>query len=99
MRRKRSPPQLEQNERRGRGRVDVSSGNGGPPRGPADPARARIAAAMVYLAGTRGYAQTSVEMLCEQPRTRPSHFARCFAGKEDCFLSVHDEIAEEFCEW
>jgi AcrR family transcriptional regulator len=76
----------------------VSTGNGGSPRGPADPARARIAAAMVYLVGSRGYAQTSIEMVCEQARTRRSHFDRCFAGKEDCFLSVHDEVAAEFCE-
>lgn len=53
---------------------------------------------MVYLAGTRGYAETSVEMLCEHASTRRSHFERCFAGKEDCFLSVHDEVAAEFCE-
>jgi AcrR family transcriptional regulator len=53
---------------------------------------------MVYLAGSRGYAQVSIEAVCEQARTRPSHFARCFAGKEDCFLSVHDEVAKEFCE-
>ena len=37
-------------------------------------------------------------MVCEQARTRRSHFDRCFAGKEDCFLSVHDEVAAEFCE-
>jgi AcrR family transcriptional regulator len=77
----------------------VSTGNGGPPaRGLADPARDRITAAMVSLAGSRGYAQTSVEMICEQARTRRSHFDRCFAGKEDCFLSVHDEVAAEFCD-
>jgi AcrR family transcriptional regulator len=76
----------------------VSTGNGGPPRGPEDPARARIAAAMVYLVGSRGYAQVSIETVCEQARTRRSHFDRCFAGKEDCFLSVHDEVAAEFCE-
>jgi AcrR family transcriptional regulator len=76
----------------------VSSGNGGPPRGLDDPARARIAAAIVALVGSRGYAQTSIEMVCEQARTRRSHFDRCFAGKEDCFLCVHDEVAAEFCE-
>jgi AcrR family transcriptional regulator len=37
-------------------------------------------------------------MVCEQARTRRSHFERCFAGKEDCFLSVHDEVAAEFCQ-
>ncbi len=76
----------------------MSAGNGGPPRGPVDPARARIAAAMVELVGNLGYAQTSVEMVCERARTRRSHFDRCFAGKEDCFLSLHDEVSAEFCE-
>jgi len=77
----------------------VSTGNGGPAaRAVADPARRRIAAATVALIGSRGYAATSVEMLCEQARTRRSHFDRCFAGKEDCFLSIHDEVSAEFCE-
>lgn len=76
----------------------MSSGNGGPPRGPEDPARARIVAATVYLVGSRGYAPTSIETICEQARTRRSHFDRCFAGKEDCFLSVHDEVSAELCE-
>lgn len=76
----------------------MSSGNGGPPRGPEDPARARIAAAAVFLVGSRGYAQTSIEAICEQARTRRAHFDRCFAGKEDCFLSVHDEVRAELCE-
>jgi AcrR family transcriptional regulator len=77
----------------------VSSANGralGHP--PDDPARNRIAAAMIALAGTRGYTETSVEMICERAQTRRSHFDRCFAGREDCFLSVHDEVAAEFCE-
>jgi AcrR family transcriptional regulator len=77
--------------------VSFGNGNGGQPRGPEDPARARIAAAMIALVGTRGYAGTSIEMVCEQARTRRSHFDRCFAGKEDCFLCVHDEVAAEFC--
>jgi AcrR family transcriptional regulator len=76
----------------------VSIGNGGPPRGLADPVRARIASAMVDLVGSYGYAQTSIEMVCERARTRRSHFDRCFAGKEDCFLSIHDELAAELCE-
>jgi AcrR family transcriptional regulator len=76
----------------------VRTGNGGPLRAAADPVRARIATAMIDLVGTRGFAQTSIEMVCEQARTRRSHFDRCFAGKEDCFLCVHDELAAEFCE-
>jgi AcrR family transcriptional regulator len=98
MRRRRAPP-LDQDERRGRGRADVSSANGrAPRRAPDDPARDRIAAAMIAMAGTRGYAETSIEMVCERAGTRRSHFDRCFAGKEDCFLSIHDEVAAEFCE-
>jgi AcrR family transcriptional regulator len=77
----------------------VSAGNGGPTgRALADPARDRIVAAMIALVGSRGYAETSVEMVCQQAETRRSHFDRCFAGKEDCFLVVHDEVGSEFCE-
>jgi AcrR family transcriptional regulator len=64
----------------------------------ADPARKRIAAAMVELVGRYGYAATSVEAVCERARARRSHFDRCFAGKEDCFLTLHDEVAGELCE-
>lgn len=76
----------------------MSTGNGGAPPLRPDPARERIAAAAIYLIGTRGYAQTSVESICEQARTRRSHFERCFAGKEDCFLCLHDEVGAELCE-
>jgi AcrR family transcriptional regulator len=64
----------------------------------ADPARERIADAMVALVGEHGYAATSVEMVCERARAGRAHFDRCFAGKEDCFLTLHDEVSEEFCE-
>jgi AcrR family transcriptional regulator len=50
------------------------------------------------MVGNCGYAATSVEMICERAETRRSHFDRCFAGKEDCFLSIHDEVAAEFCD-
>lgn len=73
--------------------------NGGPAaRAVADPTRQRIAAATVFLIGSRGYESTSIELVCEQARTRRSHFERCFAGMEDCFLTVHDEVCAEFCE-
>lgn len=64
----------------------------------ADPARARIAAATISLVGEYGYAGTSIEMICERARAGRSHFDRCFAGKEDCFLSLHDEVAADLCE-
>lgn len=77
----------------------MSTGNGGPAaRAVADPARQRIAAATIALVGSHGYAATSIEMICERARTRRSHFDRCFAGKEDCFLSIHDEVSAEFCD-
>lgn len=53
---------------------------------------------MVLLASERGYAASTIEMVCDRARTGRAHFDRCFAGKEDCFLSVHDEVAAEFCE-
>lgn len=80
--------------------MDVSTGTQGP-RGRdvlADPARARIAAAMISLVGEHGYAGTTIEMVCDRARAGRTHFDRCFGGKEDCFLSVHDEVAAEFCE-
>lgn len=77
----------------------MSTANGGPvARAVADPARRRIAAATISLVGSYGYAATSIEMICERARTRRSHFDRCFAGKEDCFLSLHDEVSSELCE-
>ena len=76
----------------------MSTADGGPvARAVADPVRRRIAAAIVSLVGSYGYAATSVEMVCERARTRRLHFERCFAGKEDCFLTIHDEIAAELC--
>lgn len=76
------------------------SGTNGVPFGPSpvDPARERIVGAMVALVATHGYAETSVEYVCERARARRSHFERCFAGKEDCFLCAHDELSDELCE-
>jgi AcrR family transcriptional regulator len=77
----------------------VSSGNGAPfGPSPVDPARERIVAAMIALAGAYGYAETSVEQVCERARAGRAHFYRCFADREDCFLSAHDEVAAELCE-
>jgi AcrR family transcriptional regulator len=78
----------------------VSTGTPGP-RGRdvlADPARTRIAAAMISLVGEHGYPATTIEMVCEQARAGRAHFDRCFAGKEDCFLSLHDEVSAGLCE-
>lgn len=77
----------------------MSAGSPGP-RGRdvlADPARERLAAALIALVGEHGYAATTVEMVCEAARAGRAHFERCFAGKEDCFLAVHDETCAELC--
>lgn len=63
-----------------------------------DPARDRIATAMVDLVGNHGFAAAGVETVCERAQVNRSHFNRCFADLEDCFLSIHDEIAADFCE-
>jgi AcrR family transcriptional regulator len=63
-----------------------------------DPVRRRIAAAMVELAGEHGLDATTVAMVCERAAVGRAAFDANFAGKEDCFLKVHDEIALEFCQ-
>jgi AcrR family transcriptional regulator len=63
-----------------------------------DPARERIAIAIVDLVGNHGFAAVDVDAVCTRAQVNRSHFNRCFAGLEDCFLSIHDEVAAEFCE-
>jgi AcrR family transcriptional regulator len=53
---------------------------------------------MVGLVGTHGLAAVDVGTVCERARASRAHFDRCFAGLEDCFLSLHEELLEEFCE-
>jgi len=53
---------------------------------------------MVETVGSHGFAAVDVGELCEQAQVGRAHFDRCFAGIEDCFLCVHDEVANEFCE-
>jgi AcrR family transcriptional regulator len=74
------------------GQDDVS----GPRRG-RDPARERIAAAMVEMVGDYGFAAVDVEAVCERAEVGRSHFDRCFADLEDCFLSLHAEAMEQIC--
>lgn len=61
-----------------------------------DPARDRIALAMIDLVGERGLEAIRVELVCDRAGIGRGHFERCFADLEDCFLSVHDEVAEDF---
>jgi AcrR family transcriptional regulator len=63
-----------------------------------DPARERIALAMVELVADHGFPAVDVATVCERAQVSRSHFDRCFADLEDCFLSLHDEIAAELCE-
>jgi AcrR family transcriptional regulator len=79
------------------GRADVSLGT--EPGGVAgvDPVRERIAVAMIELVGDQGLERTTVAMVCTRARVDRAAFNRSFSGKEDCFLRIHGEIAEEFC--
>jgi AcrR family transcriptional regulator len=89
------PP--EANERRGQGRAHVS---GGIERGEVvdeDPARERIAVAMIELVGDQGLEMTTVAMVCDRAGVDRPSFDRCFGGKEDCFLRIHGALADEFC--
>jgi AcrR family transcriptional regulator len=62
-----------------------------------DPARERIAAALVELVAEQGLEQTTVAMVCARADVDRAGFDRCFHGREDCFLRVLDEVAEAFC--
>jgi AcrR family transcriptional regulator len=52
---------------------------------------------MVEMVGNHGYAAVDVETVCERAQVSRSHFDRCFADLEDCFLGLHDEVMEEIC--
>jgi AcrR family transcriptional regulator len=67
------------------------------PRRGRDPARERIAAAMVELAGDHGFEAVSIEALCELAQVGRAHFDRCFADLEDCFLGLHEEVVVQLC--
>lgn len=52
---------------------------------------------MVELVAEHGFAAVDVETLCLRAEAGRTHFDRCFADLEDCFLSLHDEAMEELC--
>src|SRR5436190_17839208 len=79
-------------ERREQGQDDVS----GPRRG-RDPARERIAAAMIEAVADHGFTALDVATVCAAADVSHAHFNRCFADLEDCFLALHDEAMEELC--
>lgn len=90
------PP--EEDERRGRGRAHVSSRTESRVPNGEDPARERIAAALIELVAEQGMERTTVAMICARAGVARTSFDRCFRGKEDCFLHVLDEVAEGLCE-
>ncbi|MEX2449207.1 MAG: hypothetical protein WD404_10760 [Solirubrobacterales bacterium] len=68
------------------------------PRGGRDPARERIAAAMIGMVGDHGLAALDIATLCRRAGAGQAHFNRCFADLDDCFSNVHDETAATLCE-
>jgi AcrR family transcriptional regulator len=62
-----------------------------------DPVRERITTAIVELAAEHGLEATTIAMICERAGVGRAAFDRSFSSKEDCFLEVHGEIANEFC--
>jgi len=63
-----------------------------------DPARSRIADAMVDLVAEHGYEAASVQAVCKLAAVGRAEFDRLFADKEDCFLTLHEEIGAELCD-
>lgn len=62
-----------------------------------DPARARIAAAIVEMVADHGFVAIDIGTVCVRADVGRAHFDRCFADLEDCFLAIHDEAVEELC--
>jgi len=62
-----------------------------------DPARERIAAAIVEMVAERGFLTLEIAEVCEWADVSRAHFDRCFGDLEDCFLAIHDEAIEELC--
>jgi AcrR family transcriptional regulator len=52
---------------------------------------------MVGLVADHGYEGVSVRAVCERAGVGRAEFDRRFADKEDCFLTLHDEIGNELC--
>lgn len=96
-RRRGSPPEEDEDERRGQGRANVRTGTEPGSAAGEDRVRTRIATAMVELAVEEGFEATTVAMVCERAAVGRAAFDANFNGREDCFLKVHGEIAAEFC--
>lgn len=62
-----------------------------------DPARERIAAAIVEMVAEHGFLTIKAAAVCARADVSRVQFDRCFADLEDCFLAIHDEAMEELC--
>jgi AcrR family transcriptional regulator len=60
--------------------------------------RRRIAEAMLELVAERGYAATTVKAVLELAQVSRAGFKRLYAGKQECFLRVYEELSERFSE-
>ncbi len=52
---------------------------------------------MVEMVVEYGFAAVDVRTICERAGVGRTHFDRCFADLEDCFLGVHDELLGQLC--
>lgn len=59
-------------------------------------ARARIREALLDLVCARGAEATTVEMVIECARVEPAEFYRHFRDRDDLYVQIFNEIAEEF---
>ena len=62
-----------------------------------DPARERIAAAIVEMVAEHGFLTIGIAEVCARADVSRAHFNRCFADLEDCFLAIHNEAMEDLC--
>jgi AcrR family transcriptional regulator len=60
--------------------------------------RRRIGEAMLELVAERGYAATTVREVLERAGVSRADFKRLYAGKQECFLRVYEEMSERFSE-
>jgi AcrR family transcriptional regulator len=52
---------------------------------------------MVEMVAGHGFEAVDIRAVCARAEVGRTHFDRCFADLEDCFLGLHDEVMEELC--
>jgi len=52
---------------------------------------------MVAMVSEHGLVAVDIKAVCARADVSRTHFDRCFADLEDCFLTLHDEAMEELC--